>query len=154
MSNFLAAESSTNADRPETLNEGRIDRIRRAGALLEAAPLWTLKPRHRRTALQELRQQMDGLTDTELVVVDDRTVPTLADVPEIDEPVSAASTAIVLHRPDTSGAAPDRRNEVDVIAARGWRSEGTVTVRFEPEYHRMVDLPNPPAPARARQQKA
>ncbi|MFE9913225.1 hypothetical protein [Streptomyces clavifer] len=37
---------------------------------------------------------------------------------------------------------PRRRGEVDLIAAHGCSGTGTATVRFEPEYHRFVDLPN------------
>ncbi|MEV7477802.1 hypothetical protein ACH4WW_01435 [Streptomyces halstedii] len=49
---------------------------------------------------------------------------------------------MILHRPDHDGTVPQRRGEVDLIAAHGWSGTGTGTVRFEPEYHRFVDLPN------------
>ncbi|MFJ2226339.1 MULTISPECIES: hypothetical protein [Streptomyces] len=45
---------------------------------------------------------------------------------------------MILHRPDHDGTVPQRRGEVDLIAAHG----RSATVRFEPEYHRFVDLPN------------
>ncbi|WP_405541026.1 hypothetical protein OG478_52630 [Streptomyces phaeochromogenes] len=58
---------------------------------------------------------------------------------DLSDPVlSEVKTAVVLHRP----AAPHTRDRVDLIAARGWRATGTAAVRFEPEYHRLVDLPN------------
>ncbi|MEW2234475.1 hypothetical protein AB0886_20290 [Streptomyces sp. NPDC024062] len=47
---------------------------------------------------------------------------------------------MILDRPDRDGRVPRRRGEVDLIAAHGW--SGTGTVRFEPECHRFVDLPN------------
>ncbi|MET8538858.1 hypothetical protein ABZV67_46325 [Streptomyces sp. NPDC005065] len=49
---------------------------------------------------------------------------------------------MLLHHPDRNGIVPQRRGEVDLIALRGWATTGTATVRFEPEYHRLVDQPN------------
>lgn len=48
-------------------------------------------------------------------------------------------TVLILHRPDRYGTVPERRDEVDLTAAHGWSATGTVTVRFEPVYHRFVD---------------
>ncbi|MFD7645147.1 hypothetical protein ACFV4P_31345 [Kitasatospora sp. NPDC059795] len=53
-----------------------------------------------------------------------------------------AGAVILVHRPNIAGTAPERGAEVDLIAAKGWPKAGTAVVRFEPEYHRMVDLPN------------
>ncbi|WP_043478129.1 DnaB-like helicase C-terminal domain-containing protein [Kitasatospora sp. MBT66] len=56
--------------------------------------------------------------------------------------LEAADAVILLHRPDRHGNAPSRAGQVDLLAAHGWPSNGTTAVRFEPEYHRFVDLPN------------
>ncbi|MER7312442.1 MULTISPECIES: DnaB-like helicase C-terminal domain-containing protein [Streptomyces] len=68
--------------------------------------------------------------------------PPLADLSPLEEVVAKAPTVVILHRPDRDGTVPQRRGEVDLIAAHGWSGTGTATVRFEPEYHRFVDLPN------------
>ncbi|MDO0929738.1 DnaB-like helicase C-terminal domain-containing protein [Streptomyces sp. TG1A-8] len=68
--------------------------------------------------------------------------PALSDVNPLETPVKEAQTAMILHRPDRHGTVPQRRGEVDLIAVHGWQDTGNVTVRFEPEYHRFVDLPN------------
>ncbi len=68
--------------------------------------------------------------------------PTVADFH--DPHVLAAADAVVLvHRPNRYGNTPDHTDQVDIHAARGWPNTGTAGVRFEPEYHRLVDLPNP-----------
>ncbi|MFJ1757336.1 DnaB-like helicase C-terminal domain-containing protein [Kitasatospora sp. NPDC088134] len=54
----------------------------------------------------------------------------------------AADAVLLLHNPNRYGKAPGRAGLVDVIAAHGWSAAETATVRFEPEYHRFVDLPN------------
>jgi replicative DNA helicase len=68
--------------------------------------------------------------------------PALSNLSPLEEPVAKAETAVILHRPDHDGTVPQRRGEVDLIAIYGWQATGSVTVRFEPEYHRFVDLPN------------
>ncbi|MDX3208462.1 DnaB-like helicase C-terminal domain-containing protein [Streptomyces scabiei] len=68
-------------------------------------------------------------------------LPTLSELMPLDAPVAEAETAVILHRPDR-GSDPQRRGEVDLIAVCGWQGAGSATVRFEPEYHRFVDLPN------------
>lgn len=67
---------------------------------------------------------------------------TLADLSPFERAVAKAPTAVILHRPDRYGTVPERRDEVDLTAAHGWSDTGTATVRFEPAYHRFVDLPN------------
>ncbi|MCA1224007.1 DnaB-like helicase C-terminal domain-containing protein [Streptomyces sp. 8L] len=76
----------------------------------------------------------NGTSETDL--------PTLAELSELDHPVAEAETVMILHRPDREGTVQQRRGEVDLIAVRGWEGTGSTTVRFEPEYHRFVDLPN------------
>ncbi|MFF8618513.1 DnaB-like helicase C-terminal domain-containing protein [Streptomyces sp. NPDC015350] len=68
--------------------------------------------------------------------------PELTDLGPLNGAVAAAETVVLLHRPDRNGTVPQRRGEVDLIAVRGWDAAGSATVRFEPEYHRFVDLPN------------
>ncbi|WP_228924605.1 DnaB-like helicase C-terminal domain-containing protein [Streptomyces sp. DH7] len=68
--------------------------------------------------------------------------PTLLDLSSMEGPVAEARNAVLLHRPDRNGTVPQRRGEVDLIAVHGWQDTGSATVRFEPEYHRFVDLPN------------
>ncbi|MYX18427.1 AAA family ATPase [Streptomyces sp. SID8374] len=190
LGNFLAAESSTNVDRWETLNEGRITRLRRASDSLSETRLWTWTPRDLRRP-EQIVQELDQVEDVDLIIVDDyamaadgelakgatlavlrqiaedrqaavlvtahlertewgqeRTVPSLADLLPGDAALVDATAAIVLHRPDTDGTVPERRGEADIIAAHGWQRSGTVPVRFEPEYHRLVDRPNDMASAR------
>ena len=53
-----------------------------------------------------------------------------------------AAAVVLVHRPDRDGDVPGRRDEVDLITAAGWTETATATVRFEPHYHRLVDLPN------------
>ncbi|MGW3091608.1 DnaB-like helicase C-terminal domain-containing protein [Streptomyces sp. NPDC001108] len=182
--NFLAAESSTNVDRWDTLNEGRLVRLKRASTVLKDTRLWTWTP-SALTRTEQIAEELAPVKDLDLLIVDDygmatthepsagatlralqnlaaargmtvlvtahlnradygqdHVVPTLADLGHRDTAVGAADAAIVLHRPDVQGSVPERRGEVDVIAARGWARAGTATVRFEPEYHRLVDQPN------------
>ncbi|MFF9638767.1 DnaB-like helicase C-terminal domain-containing protein [Streptomyces bacillaris] len=185
MGNFLAAESGTNVDRWESLNEGRLMRLKRAGAALSETRLWTWTPAYLGRPAQ-IAQELVQIEDLGLLIVDDYamaasnelvqgetftalqelaaerdivvlvtahlqradlgqelTVPTYADlITGEDTAVAAADASIVLHRPDTDGTVPERRGEVDIIAAHGWQNTGTATVRFEPEYHRLVDSPN------------
>ncbi|MFD5565879.1 DnaB-like helicase C-terminal domain-containing protein [Kitasatospora griseola] len=68
-------------------------------------------------------------------------LPTTADFAD-PHVLRAAYAVLLLHNPDRYGKAPERAGLVDVIAAHGWNPAGTATVRFEPEYHRLVDLPN------------
>lgn len=188
LGNFLAAESSTNVDRWDTLNEGRLVRLKRASASLQETRLWTWTPSGTITP-EQIAQVLDDVEDLALLVVDDygmattyetaegatfkalqelaaardvavlvtahltradygqdRTAPGLGDLVHRDAAAGDADAVIVLHRPDVEGNVPERRGEVDVIAARGWASTGTATVRFEPEYHRLVDQPNVAAP--------
>ncbi|MCT9093923.1 DnaB helicase C-terminal domain-containing protein [Streptomyces sp. ASQP_92] len=72
----------------------------------------------------------------------DTETPSLAELGVLDGAVAGVETILLLHRPDRDGNAPERRGEVDLIALRGWETTGTATVRFEPEYHRLADLPN------------
>ena len=53
-----------------------------------------------------------------------------------------AAAVVLVHRPDRDGDVLGRRDEVDLIPAAGWPGTATATVRFEPHYHRLVDLPN------------
>ncbi|MEV4975324.1 DnaB-like helicase C-terminal domain-containing protein [Streptomyces scopuliridis] len=69
---------------------------------------------------------------------DENAVPTLSGLHSLDQPAVAAETVLIVHRPDREGTVPSRRSEVDLIAVKGWANTGTVTVRFEPEYHRLV----------------
>ncbi|MFJ2884087.1 DnaB-like helicase C-terminal domain-containing protein [Streptomyces sp. NPDC086796] len=69
-------------------------------------------------------------------------LPVLSDLGLLDGAAAAAETVVLLHRPDRTGTVPQRRGEVDLIAARGWDATGSAAARFEPEYHRFVDLPN------------
>lgn len=69
-------------------------------------------------------------------------IPTLAELSQLDGPVAQAETVVILHRPDLEGTVPQRRGEVDLITVRGWENTGSATVRFEPEYHRFVDMAN------------
>ncbi|MFD6479317.1 DnaB-like helicase C-terminal domain-containing protein [Streptomyces anulatus] len=182
--NFLAAESSTNVDRVDTLNEGRLVRLKRASASLQKARLWTWTP-DIQLRPEDMVQELHRMDSVDLIIVDDyalaagadlkqgdtlaalrqiaadrdavvlatahlprtewgheQTVPAFEDLTSGDEALAGTDTAIVLHRPDTDRTVPERRGEVDIIAVRGWRNTGAVTVRFEPEYHRLVDHPN------------
>ncbi|MEV5177134.1 DnaB-like helicase C-terminal domain-containing protein [Streptomyces flaveolus] len=68
--------------------------------------------------------------------------PALSDLSPLEDFLAEAGTTVILHRPDRNGTVPQRRGEVVLIAVHGWQDTGSVTVRFEPEYHRFVDLPN------------
>ncbi|MET8661647.1 DnaB-like helicase C-terminal domain-containing protein [Streptomyces griseus] len=98
-------------------------------------------------ALQRLARERDvAVLVTAHLTPDDgtpeTTLPTLSDLRLTEGPVAEAHNAVFLHRPDRNGTVPLRRGEVDLIASRGWQNAGSTTVRFEPEYHRFVDLPN------------
>ncbi|WP_244260349.1 DnaB-like helicase C-terminal domain-containing protein [Kitasatospora cineracea] len=178
---MLSATAGINADRPESLNPGRIDRMHRAGEFLKGRPLlsWTpegtpvlrgirntlanhtvdvllvddvglLSPhsRYDATAVKELA----GLAAADNVALvltahlrptrDGYHLPPTTDDLYDPELAAAADALVLLHRPNFEGGAPKRGSEVDLIAVKGWPRTGTATVRFEPEYHRMVDLPN------------
>ncbi|MGW1226581.1 DnaB-like helicase C-terminal domain-containing protein [Streptomyces sp. NPDC002530] len=184
LGNFLAAESSTNVDRWDTLNEGRLVRLKRASESFKDTRLWTWTPAGRLDP-ELITKELEPVEPLDLLVVDDfgmattyespqgvvfralqsfaaergavvlvtahleraghgadRVVPTFEDLAHRDTAVSSAERAILLHRPDSEGNAPERRGEVDVIAAKGWPATGTVAVSFEAEYHRLVDRPN------------
>nr|WP_078605633.1 DnaB-like helicase C-terminal domain-containing protein [Streptomyces flavovirens] len=98
-------------------------------------------------ALQHLaRERNIAVLVTAYLVPGDDTpendLPALTELSQLDGSVAEAETVMLLHRPDRNGTVPQRRGEVDLIALRGWDTTGTATVRFEPEYHRFVDLPN------------
>ncbi|MFJ8856176.1 DnaB-like helicase C-terminal domain-containing protein [Streptomyces sp. NPDC102437] len=184
MSDYVAATTSVNTNRPLTINKGRRARIERARTTIEQSRLWMWDPRGN-CSLENLTKQMADLSDLDLLILDsyhlathgelvpgatfttlrnlarERNIGLLVtahldlpadgsetDLPAITElgflstPVAAAETVMLLHRPDRNGTVPQRRGEVDLIAARGWDAAGSATVRFEPEYHRFVDLPN------------
>ncbi|MFB7852418.1 DnaB-like helicase C-terminal domain-containing protein [Streptomyces sp. NPDC056053] len=184
MSDYVAATTSVNTDRPLTINKGRRARMERARAAIGQSRLWMWDHRGNRS-LENLIKQVAALSNLDLLILDNyhlaasgelvpgatfTTLQKLAcernigllvtayldlpadgsetDLPAITElgtlstPVAAAETVMFLHRPDRNGTVPQRRGEADLIAVRGWDAAGSATVRFEPEYHRFVDLPN------------
>lgn len=178
---LLAAASGTNADRPESLTDGRLERLSHATEQLADLPLtiWTPEGQPVVEGVRAIlsRTKADVLVVDSMALVSERDrydestmrafaalaaehdaavvltehlrgvgsghhlAPVLADFHEA-ELAAEADAVILVHRPNIEGTAPERGTEVDLIAVKGWPRTGTAVVRFEPEYHRMVDLPN------------